>query len=317
MGHSNQDATPQEGAAIARQLTGELYCIGCGYNLHGLSIRSNCSECGIPVRATILGIVDPKANELVPLFYPKVTAIGLNMWSFGAGLAVVMVWVLRGAEAWQDMLGSAWAPRFAALIGIVGLVISMIGGASMIRSHKGVTRKEVIKAAIGVSLYAPLILLYGELYAGFNFQSSSALFSPESSLIAHSILRLSLFFITAGVVICLRQAAVGLAVRSVVVRTGRVDRQSLLTVLAAMGIAAVGDVLQLFTLLLSGGLLDAVSLGSTVLVALGSVLFTLGLANICLDTLRLFPVLMRPGVGIGDIFETNQERSRRESQSKT
>jgi hypothetical protein len=84
-----------------------------------------------------------------------------------------------------------------------------------------------------------------------------------------------------------------------------------------MGIAAFGDVLRLFTPLLSGGLQDAISLGSIVLVALGSVLFTLGLANICVDTVRLFPVLVRPGVGIGDIFETNRERSHRVSQSET
>jgi len=317
MGQSNHDHTAKEDLSIARQLTGELYCIGCGYNLHGLSIRSNCSECGVPVRATILGIVDPHADELVPLFHPRLAAIGLNMWSFGALLAVAMVWLLRGAEAWRGMMGAAWMPQFAALIGIAGLIVSMIGGASMIRPHQGVKRREVFKAAIGVSLYAPLILLYGEMYAGFDFQSSSALFSPTGDSIAHSILRLTIFLITVGLVINLRQAAVGLAVRSVVVRTGRIDRQSLLAVLAAMGIAAFGDLLQLCTPLLSGGLLDAVSLGSIVLVALGSVLFSLGLANVCVDTIRLFPVLVRPGVGIGDIFETNRERSHRVTKSET
>ncbi|MGV6813780.1 MAG: hypothetical protein ACWA5W_02080 [Phycisphaerales bacterium] len=183
----------------------------------------------------------------------------------------------------------------------------------MIRPHRSIKRLEAIRAAIGVSLYAPLILVYSELYLGIGLNSGLGI-SLGNDSIGKSVLRILLFVMTAGIVWALRPAAVGLAIRSVVVRTGRVDRQSLLAVLGAMGIGALGDVVHLITLALSRGMLhEALSMGSMVLLALGSVLFTLGLANICIDTLRLYPVLIRPGVGIGDIFETNQERNRRVS----
>src|SRR5690606_27754218 len=64
------------GPVIARQLKGDLLCIGCGYNLRGLSIREMCPECGIPVRATILGVIDPMADELAPIPRPRLVATG-------------------------------------------------------------------------------------------------------------------------------------------------------------------------------------------------------------------------------------------------
>lgn len=310
---TTQGQTPADRHAIARQLTGELFCIGCGYNLRGLSIRSNCSECGIPVRATILGIVDPHAEELAPLIAPRLVALGLNLWSIGAFLAVFVVWMLWLAQFFPNTPDIDRIVRIVPWFGMGGLAISMLGGASMIRPHRSIKRLEAIRAAIGVSLYAPLILVYSELYLGIGLNSGLGI-SLGNDSIGKSVLRILLFVMTAGIVWALRPAAVGLAIRSVVVRTGRVDRQSLLAVLGAMGIGALGDVVHLITLALSRGMLhEALSMGSMVLLALGSVLFTLGLANICIDTLRLYPVLIRPGVGIGDIFETNQERNRRVS----
>ncbi len=300
-----------QGKAIARQLTGELYCIRCGYNLRGLSIRSNCSECGTPVRATILGIVDPHADELVPLSAPRMVALGLNAWSFGAIVAVAMIWVLRGSEVLNDVLGTAWSPIFVPWVGIGGLVVSMLGGATMIRPHRRVPRVEVIRSALGVSLYAPLILVYSTIYLGYDTMSPSPLLDPGESSLSRSILRVMLFVCVAGIVWGLRPQALGLAVRSVVVRTGRVDRQSLIAVLASLGIAAIGDLIHIVSTFIAFGFEDVLSMISVVVIALGSVLFSVGMVNICIDTVRLYPVLVRPGVGLSDIFETNREKSQR------
>ncbi len=292
------------GDEIARQLTGELFCIHCGYNLHGLSIRSNCSECGVPVRATILGIVDPKADELMPLYAPRLTAIGLNAWSIGAMLAIMMVWVMRAADVMRDSLSINWTPQLAPWFGIGCLIASMLGSMTMIRSHPRVGRIEAVRSAASVSLYAPLIFVYSELYLGNA--SASAL-----SVLDRSILRLAMFVLIAGIIYGLRPQAVGLAIRSVVVRTGRVDRQSLLAVLAALGIAAVGDLILILGSFVTLGIDDVLSIVSIVVISLGSVLFTVGMINICFDTIRLFPILVRPGVGLSDIFETNRQKAAR------
>tara|TARA_R110002072_G_scaffold42064_20_gene118695 strand:+ start:127283 stop:128242 length:960 start_codon:yes stop_codon:yes gene_type:complete len=307
---NEQYQTGEVDSAIARQLTGELFCIGCGYNLRGLSIRANCSECGMPVRATILGIVDPHADELVPLSAPKISALGLNAWSFGAMLAILAVWLMRGAEVARDMLGSTWAPEYFTWIGIAGLGLSMLGAATLIRPHRGVTRGEAIGAALGVSLYAPLIYVYSTIYQPDGLFTASPMLRAGESDFERSVLHVLLFVLIAGIIWLLRKQAVGLAVRSVVVRTGRVDRQSLLTVLASLGLAAAGDLIKIIAEF-SSGLNDVLSIVAVVIIALGSVLFTAGMINICIDTVRLYPVLVRPGVGLSDIFETNQQRSDR------
>lgn len=312
-GQHNSSTSNQEDSALARRLTGELYCIGCGYNLRGLSIRSNCSECGIPVRATILGIVDPLAEELVPLSAPRLSACGLLAWSFGGMLAVTMVWVMRLTEVLRDLAGVLWSSNLLPWIGIVGVIVSMLGGFTMIRPHRGVRRFDAIRSAFGVSLYAPLAFVYSAIYLGYDLSSTSPLLEPGPFALERSALRVLLFVVFAGIVWGLRPQAVGLATRSVVVRTGRVDRQSLLTVLASFGVAAVGDLLNVLSTFVRFGFDDVLSIVSVVLVALGSALFTVGMVNICIDTVRLFPVLVRPGVGLSDIFETNRQKSERTS----
>ncbi len=306
-----QNQPDKDGAAIARRLTGELFCIGCNYNLHGLSIRSKCPECGIPVRATILGIVDPQADELVPLSAPKLTAIGVNVWSMGATVAVLAIWVLRSAEMLRDVTGSSWTPRFVSWIGVGGLMISMVGAMSLIRTHPAVGRLEAIRSALSVAMYAPLIYVYSTIYHGFDFSSPSPVLDPGSSAVDRSILRVLMFMLIAGIIWGLRPQAVSLAVRSVVVRTGRVDRQSLYAVLASLGIATIGDFIQIFGSFVSVGIDDLLSIIAVVVISLGSVLFTVGMINICIDCIRLYPVLVRPGVGLSDIFETNRQKSRR------
>lgn len=305
------DDTGDTEQAIARQLTGELYCIGCGYNLRGLSIRSNCSECGIPVRATILGIVDPKADELVPLIAPRLVALGLNAWSIGAMLAVAMIWVHRILELFRDVFTIGLTPIWVSWIGLGGLVISMFGAFTILRPHRAVPRGEVLRAALGVSFYAPLMYVYSTIYIRHDMLVPSPVFNPGDSIVGRSILRVLMFALVTGIIWGLRPQAVGLAVRSVVVRTGRVDRQSLIAVLVALGIAAFGDLIHIVGAFVPLGFDDVLSIVSLVVIALGSVLFTVGMVNICIDTLRLYPVLVRPGVGLSDIFETNREKSER------
>jgi hypothetical protein len=312
--HHGEHAPPirqDSESVIARQLTGELFCLSCGYNLRGLSIRSNCPECGVPVRATILGIVDPHADELSPLLHPKLSAIGLCLWSFGALLAVLMVWCARGAEVLRDFGMTTWVPLFFAWVGLGGLVLSMLGASTMIRPHTGIGRGEAIRSSLGVSLYAALIVVYHAIYINFDTASPSPLLSPGGDAIGRSALRILLFLLVAAIIWSLCPAAVGLAVRSVIVRTGRVDRQSMIAVLASMGIASLGDLLSIMIQFTPKSTGDVISVVSVVIISLGSVLFSVGMINIFIDTLRLYPVLERPGVGLSDIFETNRQKTRR------
>lgn len=297
--------------AVARRLTGDLWCIGCGYNLRGLSIRELCPECGTPVRATILGVVDPKAHELAPLTAPRLVGVGLIAWAVGLWAAVACVGVMRIAEILREVAGSRWWPGWAPALGTLGLIVSGLAAITMIRPHRFITRWEAMRAAGGVAAYIPLVLIYYAIYARVDRSSPAPFLKPGPQEFERAMLRLGMFLFVAMMIVGLRVAARGLAVRSVVVRTGRVDRQSMMAVLASFGVAAAGDAMHVLSALAGGGPGDLLATVGTVLVAVGSVLVVVGVSNIVLDTFRLWPVIVRPGVGLGDVLETNVGRDDR------
>jgi hypothetical protein len=308
--------TPSEQLAVtARQLTGDLWCIGCGYNLRGLSIRERCPECGMPVRATILGVVDPKAHELAPLFRPALTGAGLIAWSIGAWVAVVSVATMRGAEILRVLFSVSWWPGWAPFLGTLGLMVSGLGAMVLIRPHARVSRLGAIRAACGVAAYIPLTLMYFHVYARLDRSSPAPFLQPGPLEFERAMLRLGMFIFVALVILGLREHGRSLATRSVVVRTGRVDRQSMLALLAVFAVAAGGDALHVLSAALDNGVADLTITVGTVLLAVGSVLVVVGVSNVVLDTWRLWPVIVRPGVGLGDVLESNEMRAERVDQT--
>jgi len=308
----HQSGEREPSPVIARQLTGDLWCIGCGYNLRGLSIRELCPECGVPVRATILGVVDPMAAELAPIRHPRLVGAGLLLWVVGFFVAVVAVALMRGAEIGRELLSIRWWPGWAPLIGTAGLVVSGLGAAvALIRPHARIRRLSAVRAALGVAAYIPLTLIYFEIYARLDRTSPAPFLSPGPTEVDRSLLRLGMFVFVALGILALREHTRALAMRSVVVRTGRVDRQSLTALLASFGVAAGGDLLHVIASLIGGGGTDLVATVGTVLQAVGSVLVVVGVSNIVIDAVRLWPVIVRPGVGLGDVLEGNREKTLR------
>ncbi|MBL4590860.1 MAG: hypothetical protein JKY96_02755 [Phycisphaerales bacterium] len=299
---------------IARQLVGELCCIRCGYDLRGLSIRVCCPECELPIRATILSVVDPHAEQITPLSFPRFTGIGMQMWSIGALVAVMMIWILRISELLRNLVVLQWKPWWIPWIGLVAIVCSALGAVGMLHPHRRVRRVDALRAAVGVAAYAPLFFIYSSLYR-FDRASISPLLNPGDSSLDRSVYRLMMFICVAIILWGLRPNAVGLAIRSVVVRTGRIDRQSMYAVIVSFFVAAVGDVLNIIGMQLGGGIGDVLAAIQIVLISLGSVLLTLGIINIVMDTLRLYPVIVRPGVALSDVFETNTQKTDRLNRS--
>ncbi len=310
--HPETDSPKAGVQSIARQLTGELICIGCGYNLRGLSIREMCPECGMSIRATLLGIVDPKAEELEPLNSPKLSGNGIVLWSFGALIACASVWILRIDEIIRAKLAfNAGLGNWVSLVGVIALVCSGIGAIVFILPHRRVGRLMAIRASIGVSAYIPVVMMFWSIYRGYDKSATMPLIYPGAQSLERSLLRLGMFVGVGVIVLGIRPNALMLAMRSVIVRTGRVDRQSMYALLMSFAVAAVGDGLNIIGLLSGGVVGDLLSQLHVVLVAVGSVLITLGLVNIVIDTVRLRPVLLHRGVGLGDVFETNEEKAAR------
>ncbi len=302
---------PAEGtspALIATDLTGDLPCVGCGYNLKGLSIRGICSECGTPVRATILAHVDPMAEQLQTLNRPRITAGGLILWSSGAVVAAVLVWVARLAGLGEELFGFTPTPGLRdlmgtlRLVGIGGLVASMLGAIAIVRPTPGLQVWECVKAVGAILAYLPLIYIHDRIHRGYDVDFGPPFVGPDLLAVDRSYLRLAEGALIIVIILGLRANAVSLAERSLVMRLGRVDTQPLIALVWTMGLAMLGDLIVIIAGNGAGTVKGMTETLALVVIAVGSFLFTLGLFGVLFDTVRLRPILLEPAPGLTDIF---------------
>jgi hypothetical protein len=263
----------EETPVLARELTGDLFCARCRYNLRGLSVRGRCPECGMSVRGTILAKVDPAASELQPITFPTLVGIGLLVWPLGALLATVCVWWLRAAEMFS-LPNPEWLP-----LGVVaGVLASAVGACVLIRPHANIPLDGTLRAVVGVFLYLPLALGLHVLFTRLDPLGATPFMPNGIANPERSGLRLALSLILAVVLACLRPNARLFVHRSMLLRSGRVDRQTILLA-AMMGTGAEQSALLI----------------GTILIAVGSMFFTVGMLGVLVDCIRIVPsVLSRP-----------------------
>ncbi|MEM1424869.1 MAG: hypothetical protein AAGH64_12820, partial [Planctomycetota bacterium] len=111
-------------------LTGELPCVTCGYELRGLSVRDACPECGTGVRATILAVVDPLADELAPMRAPSLTGVLIVSWALSSSIGVwliVAVRLLDGVRALGLRAPELWWAWNAAFVLLIVSGVSALG----------------------------------------------------------------------------------------------------------------------------------------------------------------------------------------------
>jgi hypothetical protein len=93
-----------------------------------------------------------------------------------------------------------------------------------------------------------------------------------------------------------------LAARSLVMRTGRVDRQSMYALASAAGVSMAGDLVQLAPLGAFVASYVPWSIGA-VLIAVGSLLLLVGLFGLVLDAVRVSRVLLEPVPSMRQILQ--------------
>ena len=292
--------------AIELTLGGALPCVACGYDLRGISILDVCPECGTNVRATLLAAVDPMAEELIPLRSPTLLASGIVLWSFGALLALIAAWWQIAPEI-PELIGGHARPISLAAGGALqilmafGLIMSMIGAVTLVDPHPGTRPGIKLSAIIGVVLYLPAIaatLLTPELThgprpgAGFG---GIAMWTPAPD---RTLWRAFVWLCILGMLVCLRPAARAMAARSVLLRTGRVDRQTMLAMATAAGVLIVGDLLAMLAVVSTSSYDQAAAsfayIGGAVLWAMGGVLITVGAAGSIVDCVRIARSVLNP-----------------------
>ncbi len=282
---------------LARVLGGPLPCARCRYDLQGLSVRSVCPECGTPVRGTILATVDPRASELLPIRFPILISSGLLVWSSTSLIAALVVLVLRveevSASFHHPLIGDAPLLRIfpAVFVGIAGLA-SLV----FVRPHAGISTLQSLAALLGSVAYAPLAYLMWQIHGVIDVLEPAP-FSPQSLKYAllRSMLRLGCAACITIVILGIRPNGRLLVSRSLLMRTGRVDRQTMLVVLGAVGICAVGDALRLANPALQADTTELFRQIGSLFIAMGSLLIIAGLVGILADAIKLrYSIVSRP-----------------------
>jgi len=283
-----------DSAIIGRQLGGDLPCVFCEYNLKGLSIRGLCPECGAAIRATILSVVDPQASILQPIVRPRLLAASLMAWTIGALGAALLFWwpyvvhAIIGAGA-HVLVDLPLSPLMLLSVGVSGL-----GAAGLIRPHARIPRLHVRMAIVATMLYLPLG------YALVAIANRNAVGILPGFLDAWSPatrdvwLTVSASTIVAAILLLLRPIVRLLVARSLLLRSGRVDRQTMLAMAMAALVLAAGQLIGRWAVVspsMFGGVTHVLGL---ILMVTGAALLTMGLLGAVVDAVRIAQAILSP-----------------------
>lgn len=297
-------AAPPE---VARKLIGNMPCVVCGYNLKTLSVRHVCPECGTPVRATVLAVVDPYASVLQPIRFPRATAVGIVVWSCAALCAALLTWGQRFIDVFAVWTGENGGSGALAFTATVLIVVSAAGATALIRPHKRIAIWKSLAATISVALCGVHAALYWKLHGIYDPLHTRPFVEAVDGQEIRTWLRLGGSAVLAAAIMGLRPNARELAARSLVLRMGRADRQTMLAMVAALGLAMIGDVVTMIARSASGSASALLEPLGTVLIAVGSMLFTAGLVGVMVDCLRIASVIVRPSRTMGETVEMETE----------
>lgn len=282
-------------------LTGSLPCVVCGYELKGLSIRGACPECGTAVRATILYKVDPQAEEFRPIPRPRLLAAALVAWSIGGLTAGLGCWALRLGDALERVLGWQGGVAWAAWVAMVGVAISWLGALGLIRPVSGTPASKMAAAAASASAYAVLfwamsriLLVVDPAYAVPYFDSPPGF--------ERAVLRLAASGSMVVILLGIRPNARDLVKRCMVMRTRRVDRQTLLGMAAVAAGTMIGDGLHVLASRAGANQAELLAVVGTVVIALGSSLLTLGLVGAAVDSWRIAGAVLIPSPSLKQVL---------------
>ncbi|MEK6703386.1 MAG: hypothetical protein AABZ53_14085 [Planctomycetota bacterium] len=281
---------------LARVLGGPLPCARCRYDLKGLSVRSVCPECGTPVRGTILATVDPLASELQPIRFPLLISGGLLTWSAASLAAALIVLVLRvneiSAGFRHPLIGDVPILRVlpAALVVVAGL-----GSLSLVRPHAGISVLHSFAALLGSLAHLPLAYLMWQIHDVIDVLEPAPFSVQPGHALLRSMLRLGCAACLTIIILGVRPNGRLLVSRSLLMRTGRVDRQTMLVILGAVGLAALGDALRLANPALEADSTEVFRQIGSLFIAVGSTLVLAGLVGILADAFKLrYSITSRP-----------------------
>lgn len=280
----------------AFDLGGDLPCAVCRYNLRGLSVRAACPECGLPVGTTILTRVDPLAEELALLTRPRVSASALVGAMLTGLLAAFALWAARLGDIAHAAGAGARVP-FAADIAHAMLALCAVCAVFLTRPHARTPKSYTLRAWCGVLAFVPLIGVQWWIAERVDATLPGSFLSSDGPPPVRSLLRMGWTLSAVLVLLGLRPVARMLSYRSHLVRNGVIERQTMLATVSALGVAATGDLLHVLAPVAApSAWAESINLIALLIIGVGSMLTTLAVGAMLVDTVRLWPVLAHPPV---------------------
>lgn len=286
---------------FGRELLGRLPCARCRYELQGLSVAANCPECGLPIGVTILAVVDPFAKEIQPIPAPRLVVAGMLLWAGGAFLSAISIWIMRVAELFTRAFGTAYSPSWTPPAILILTFLSALGATVLIRPHAKIPRWQSWAAVGGVLAYIPLLVLQWRFLLPVDGSGSNPSLWVAPAGGERVLARAAAGVLGALIVLGLRPNARVLVARSLVLRTGRVDRQTLFALAAAFGVGALGDLMRVGSMFLRPTRMEILENAGLVLVVLGGILSTIGLAGVLLDSWRIRRAVLSPPIALSEV----------------
>lgn len=284
------------------ELGGDMPCIRCGYNLKGLSIRATCPECATPLRATLLALVDPMAHELKPVRSPKLVATGVTLWSLAALAGALLAWVIGVIELTSPLSQSVQPGSLLRLCVVLLVSLSGIGAAAFVRPHDGLPASTTRMSLVGLGLYLPLcMLIWREAHLPVHIIPVGQwwVFAPAGT---DALFALAIDSLLIAILFLLRPHARLLAARSLLLRSGQVDRQTMRALAAVLVLNILGNSMGFVAGHFEGDLADLARVIGGLLITVGCLFFTLGLVGIAVDSWRIRGVIFTAPRSYSDVL---------------
>lgn len=304
--YAPQDHVVLEEAHLDRVLSGELPCAVCGYELRGLSIRGRCPECGTPVRATILFRVDPRAKEFRPLIAPKLTANAMMLWSLGGLAAALGFWLTHLLAYMRAEMGIAVSTDIARNVTLIAITASWLGALGLIHPIRGGAIRKTAAASGALLAYALLLLATIRLHE--HDRTSLIPYIDTSPDAARVTLRAISGAAAIAIILGLRPNVRELVDRCLVLRTGRVARQTLLALALALALGIAGDALHALSLAFQDATEPSVlSNAGTLLIAISGAFILAGLVHAQFDTWHIRKSILAPSPTLEDLISDEKD----------
>ncbi|MEI7656534.1 MAG: hypothetical protein WCK33_00555 [Phycisphaerae bacterium] len=252
------------------------------------------------MRATLLAVVDPRASELQPIDRPRLVAGGVVVWSLAALAATMCGWGVR-LLALLDV-SHRWLEPGSPLRQLTPImaVASGLGAIMLIRPHPGIARGGQVMACIGVGLYVPLVIVL-TMAAHWSLPTPSP---GEWTISARGglpgLLGAAESLLLIAILLLLRPNARLLAARSMLMREGLVDRQTMRAVAASLSLCVLGHLLGVLSA--DSISMEFAALIGGALIGIGHVLLFMGLVGIAIDCLRMRRVIASPPLSPAELL---------------